>query len=245
METYHEDKLYNLNDKKTNNIALSANNDDEPSTGFYQQVGVGNLVDTTFANISPEKVDQTVVDQFDQLYQLANASDQDYARLEEKYIDVPAAIDYLAFSFAINNSDGLRKNITYISKNGSKWVFMPYDLDMTWDNSFDGSVQDINKNFETEIQERDNKLLSAFYAHHKQDIINRYKELRTSVLSTDHVTSLFKEWFNSIPATAFDNNRYLWDGLHNDDTRRKSISPDQLYQIIQQRLDSVDHFWNI
>ena len=245
LETYHEDKLYNLNDKKTNNIALSANNDDEPSTGFYQQVGVGNLVDTTFANISPEKVDQTVVDQFDQLYQLANASDQDYARLEEKYIDVPAAIDYLAFSFAINNSDGLRKNITYISKNGSKWVFMPYDLDMTWDNSFDGSVQDINKNFETEIQERDNKLLSAFYAHHKQDIINRYKELRTSVLSTDHVTSLFKEWFNSIPATAFDNNRYLWDGLHNDDTRRKSISPDQLYQIIQQRLDSVDHFWNI
>ncbi|MGM9907853.1 CotH kinase family protein [Limosilactobacillus sp.] len=245
LETYHEDKLYNLNDKKTNNIALSANNDDEPSTGFYQQVGVGNLVDTTFANISPEKVDQTVVDQFDQLYQLANASDQDYARLEGKYIDVPAAIDYLAFSFAINNSDGLRKNITYISKNGSKWVFMPYDLDMTWDNSFDGSVQDINKNFETEIQERDNKLLSAFYAHHKQDIINRYKELRTSVLSTDHVTSLFKEWFNSIPATAFDNNRYLWDGLHNDDTRRKSISPDQLYQIIQQRLDSVDHFWNI
>ncbi len=245
LETYHEDKLYNLNDKKTNNIALSANNDDEPSTGFYQQVGVGNLVDTTFANISPEKVDQTVVDQFDQLYQLANASDQDYARLEEKYIDVPAAIDYLAFSFAINNSDGLRKNITYISKNGSKWVFMPYDLDMTWDNSFDGSVQDINKNFETEIQERDNKLLSAFYAHHKQDIINRYKELRTSVLSTDHVTSLFKEWFNSIPATAFDNNRYLWDGLHNDDTRRKSISPDQLYRIIQQRLDSVDHFWNI
>lgn len=245
LETYHEDKLYHLDDKLTNNIALSANNDDEPSTGFYQRVGVNNLADTTFANISPEKVDQSVVDRFDELYQLANASDQDYSRLEEKYLDVPAAIDYLAFSFAVNNSDGLRKNITYISKKGSKWVFMPYDLDMTWDNRFDGGVQDINKSFEVEMRERNNKLLFAFYAHHKQEIIDRYKELRTSVLSTDHVVSLFKTWFNSIPDAAFDNNKYLWDGLNNDNTRRKSVTPEHLYQVIQQRLKSVDRFWNI
>ena len=245
LETYHEDKLYNLNDKVTNNVALSANNDDEPSTGFYQQVGINNLVDTTFDNISPKKVDQSVVDRFDELYQLANADEQDYSQLEEKYLDVPAAIDYFAFSFAVNNSDGLRKNITYISKDGSKWVFMPYDLDMTWDNSFDGSVQNINKSFENEIQERDNKLLSAFYAHHKQEIIDRYKELRTNVLSTDHVISLFKTWFNSIPGTAFDNNKYLWDGLRNDTTRRKSIAPEQLYQVIQQRLNAIDRFWNL
>ena len=245
LETYHEDKLYHLDDKLTNNIALSANNDDEPSTGFYQRVGVNNLADTTFANISPGKVDQSVVDRFDELYQLANASDRDYSRLEEKYLDVPAAIDYLTFSFAVNNSDGLRKNITYISKKDSKWVFMPYDLDMTWDNNYDGSVQDINKNFEAEMRERDNKLLSVFYAHHKQEIIDRYKELRTSVLSTDHVVSLFKTWFNSIPDAAFNNNKYLWDGLNNDNTRRKSITPEHLYQIIQQRLKTVDRFWNI
>ena len=245
LETYHEDKLYDLDDKLTNNIALSANNDGEPSTGFYQRVNVTNLRDTTFANISPENVDQSVVNKFDELYQLANADEHNYTRLEEEYLNVPAAIDYLAFSFAVNNSDGIRKNLTYISKDNSKWVFMPYDLDMTWDNRFDGGIQDINKNFELEMQERDNKLLSAFYAHHKQEIINRYQELRTNVLSADHIIGLFKDWFAAIPDAAFSNNQYLWDGLPNDTTRRKSITPDQLYRTIRQRLASVDNYWNI
>ncbi|QZN93896.1 CotH kinase family protein [Limosilactobacillus panis] len=146
LETYQEDKLYNLDDKLSDNIALSDNQSDLST--FTQPFTTDDLVDTAFNNRSPKKVDQSVVDRFNELYQLANASDADYYKLEEQYLDVFAAIDYLTFISAINDVDGITKNITYISKAGSKWVLMPYDLDMTWNTLYNGAIMSIDTNIE-------------------------------------------------------------------------------------------------
>lgn len=242
LETYHEDKLYNLNDKKTNNIALSANYH-APCTAFDEMVTVDDLRDTVFSNTSPAKVNQQVADHFNKLYELANADEQTYQFLEEKYFDVPAAIDYLAFSFAINNSDGLRKNIMYVSKDNGKWTIIPYDLDTTWDTNWDNSKQDITKNFEDTLRENDNKLLLNFYAHHKQEIINRYKELRSNVLSSKNINSLFKDWFDSIGNDAYTHNDDLWANIGVD--HHSSISLNDITKVVNDRLMSVDKNWKI
>ena len=242
LETYHEDKLYNLNDKKTNNIALSANYHD-PCTAFDEMVTVDDLRDTVFSNTSPAKVNQQVADHFNKLYELANADEQTYQFLEEKYFDVPAAIDYLAFSFAINNSDGLRKNIMYVSKDNGKWTIIPYDLDTTWDTNWDNSKQDITKNFEDTLRENDNKLLLNFYAHHKQEIINRYKELSSNVLSSKNINSLFKDWFDSIGNDAYTHNDDLWANIGVD--HHSNISLNDITKVVNERLMSVDKNWKI
>ena len=242
LETYHEDKLYNLNDKKTNNIALSANYH-APCTAFDEMVTVDDLRDTVFSNTSPAKVNQQVADHFNKLYELANADEQTYQFLEEKYFDVPAAIDYLAFSFAINNSDGLRKNIMYVSKDNGKWTIIPYDLDTTWDTNWDNSKQDITKNFEDTLRENDNKLLLNFYAHHKQEIINRYKELSSNVLSSKNINSLFKDWFDSIENDAYTHNDDLWANIGVD--HHSNISLSDITKVVNERLMSVDKNWKI
>lgn len=242
LETYHEDKLYNLNDKKTNNIALSANYH-APCTAFDEMVTVDDLRDTVFSNTSPAKVNQQVADHFNKLYELANADEQTYQFLEEKYFDVPAAIDYLAFSFAINNSDGLRKNIMYVSKDNGKWTIIPYDLDTTWDTNWDNSKQDITKNFEDTLRENDNKLLLNFYAHHKQEIINRYKELSSNVLSSKNINSLFKDWFDSIGNDAYTHNDDLWANIGVD--HHSNISLNDITKVVNERLMSVDKNWKI
>ena len=242
LETYHEDKLYNLNDKKTNNIALSANYH-APCTAFDEMVTVDDLRDTVFSNTSPAKVNQQVADHFNKLYELANADEQTYQFLEEKYFDVPAAIDYLAFSFAINNSDGLRKNIMYVSKDNGKWMIIPYDLDTTWDTNWDNSKQDITKNFEDTLRENDNKLLLNFYAHHKQEIINRYKELSSNVLSSKNINSLFKDWFDSIGNDAYTHNDDLWANIGVD--HHSNISLNDITKVVNERLMSVDKNWKI
>lgn len=242
LETYHEDKLYNLNDKKTNNIALSANYH-APCTAFNTMATVDDLRDTVFSNTSPVKVNQQVADHFNKLYELANADEQTYQFLEEKYFDVPAAIDYLAFSFAINNSDGLRKNIMYVSKDNGKWTIIPYDLDTTWDTNWDNSKQDITKNFEDTLRENDNKLLLNFYAHHKQEIINRYKELRSNVLSSKNINSLFKDWFDSIGNDAYTHNDDLWANIGVD--HHSNISLNDITKVVNERLMSVDKNWKI
>ena len=242
LETYHEDKLYNLNDKKTNNIALSANYH-APCTAFNTMATVDDLRDTVFSNTSPVKVNQQVADHFNKLYELANADEQTYQFLEEKYFDVPAAIDYLAFSFAINNSDGLRKNIMYVSKDNGKWTIIPYDLDTTWDTNWDNSKQDITKNFEDTLRENDNKLLLNFYAHHKQEIINRYKELSSNVLSSKNINSLFKDWFDSIGNDAYTHNDDLWANIGVD--HHSNISLNDITKVVNERLMSVDKNWKI
>ena len=245
LETYHEDKVYNLDDKKTDNIALSANYH-APVTAFDAKVTVADLQDTIFDNISPERPDDSVVRNFSELYDIANSEDNNYNELENKYLDVPAAIDYLAFSFAINNSDGLRKNITYVSKNNSKWTIIPYDLDTTWNSNWDNSSQDIWRNFEDSLHESGNKLLLTFYAHHKQDIINRYQKLRQNVLSTANVIAKFNQWFASIGDNAYQHNYDLWNGLDNGNyVIPTNVNQVDFAQMIAQRLSSVDKYWNL
>lgn len=240
LETYHEDKLYDLNDKKSDNIALEDNQTTKST--FSEPFVVGDLEDTAFANISPAKVDESVADQFNQLYQLANTNnDGDYSRLEGQYLDVPAAIDYLAFSAAINNTDGITKNAIYISKKGSKWVIMPYDLDASWNNDWDSGLMDINSNFFDTLKGYDNKLLLTIFNHHQHDLASRYFELRQNVLSDDNVIKVFNDWFTSVGNTAYANNDALWGDMNlSGYTHRNSVDQDQFIQMIKQRLAVVD-----
>lgn len=246
LETYQEDKLYDLDDKKGTDIALSDNQLDIDLSRFNRPATPADLVDTAFNNRSPEKVDQAVADRFNELYRLANASDADYSNLESQYLDVPAAIDYLAFIGAINDVDGITKNITYISKAGSKWVLMPYDLDMTWDNRAEGATMPIDTVLEDVLNSYQQRLLLNIYNHHKQDVINRYKELRQTVLSSDNVISLFNQWFNTVGNAAYQNDQRLWDGISTAGaTRRGPINVNDFNNMIRQRLANVDHSFGL
>lgn len=239
LETYQEDKLYNLNDKKGDNIALS--DQQSPLSRFIQPFTPADLQEDAFEAKSPAKVDQSVADKFNELYELANASDSEYQMLENKYLDVPAAIDYLVFGAVINNIDGITKNVTYINKENSKWVIMPYDLDASWDNSWNGTKLPLNANFFDELNNNQNRLLTAVYNHHQQDITNRYKELRGNVLSTANVTKLFNQWFDEVGTATFQNNDLLWGNVNlAGQSHRLATTKGELDSMIAQRLNYVD-----
>lgn len=244
LETYQEDKLYNLDDKKSSDIALS--DQQSPLSRFIQPFSPENLQEAEFEAKSPAKVDQSVADKFNELYELANASDSNYEELESKYLDVPAAIDYLVFSAAIDNIDGITKNITYINKDNSKWVLMPYDLDASWDNSWDGNTLPTNANFINTMKERQNRLLLMIYNHHQQEVANRYKELRQNVLSTANVTNLFNQWFDAVGTTAYHNNDQLWGDINAvGQTHRLALDKATFANTISQRLAAVDQQFGI
>ena len=240
LEAYQEDKLYNLDDKLSDNIALSDNQSDLST--FTQPFTTDDLVDTAFNNRSPKKVDQSVVDRFNELYQLANASDADYYKLEEQYLDVFAAIDYLTFISAINDVDGITKNITYISKAGSKWVLMPYDLDMTWNTLYNGAIMSIDTNIEDLLNSYQQRLLLTIY-NHRQDVIDRYKELRQNILSTNNITNLFNGWLTKVGSAAFENDDALWGDITiPGGTHRHPVNVADFDSMLKQRLANVDHF---
>lgn len=247
LNTYHQDKLYKMNDKKANDIAITGEGY-SPVTSFQQPVTVDDFIsDWAFSNVSPAKITQATINRFNELYQVANAPKSDYLSLEQRYIDIPSAIDYLVFSFAINNADGLRKNIFYLSKNDSKWTLMPYDLDMSWANSWDGNTTDEKADFGQTLNNSGNKLLINIYNHHRQDIINRYKELRHNVLSTANVIMLFNQWFDSIGEKNYQINDQLWNQYNMNGlfTHRAYLPKQELFKQINSRLKTVDNLWGI
>lgn len=247
LNTYHQDKLFKMNDKKTTDIAITGEGYD-PVTGFQQPVTMDNFInDNAFSNVSPANISQATVDRFNELYQVANASEDNYLKLEQQYIDLPSAIDYLVFSFAINNIDGLRKNIFYLSKDGSKWTLMPYDLDTSWGTLWDGTSTDQTADFNQRLIDSQNQLLINIFNHHKQEVIDRYKELRQNVLSTANVLTLFNQWFDSIGEKNYQANDQIWNQYNMDGlfTHRAYLPKQELFNQINSRLKAVDKSWGI
>lgn len=204
-----------------------------------QKPSLDNFMENDFEVKSPVKFNQSGVAYFNKLYRLANCDENSYFQLENQYLDVPSVIDYLAFSIAINSTDSFGKNITYISKNGSKWFIMPYDLDTTWDNNFDGTLLDINNNITQSLTI--NRLLETVYNHHRSEIISRYSQLRQSVLSTANVINQFNKWFDQVGSDTYNNNDKLWGDINlPGQTHRLSISSVEFDQMIAKRLAIVD-----
>lgn len=247
LNTYHQDKLFKMDDEKATDIAITGEGYD-PVTGFQQPVTLANFISgSTFDNVSPAEVTQATVDRFNELYLVANASEENYLQLEDQYVDLPSAIDYIAFSFAINNIDGLRKNIFYLSKDGGKWTLMPYDLDTSWATLWDGNEMDHQADFSQTLNNSGNKLLINIYNHHQQEVINRYKELRQGTLSTANVISLFNQWFDSIGEKNYQFNDEIWNAYNMDGVaQHPAYLPKQvMFNRINERLKALDQAWGI
>ena len=250
ISTYHQDKLFGLDDKKADQIAISGTNNDQ--SRFQRPITLDDLkAERGFEAESPEKLSQATVDKINELYELAHASGADYQRLENQYLDVNSAINYLLFSFVVNNSDGLHKNVFYVSKDGSKWSIVPYDFDLSWNYTWGSGTGNwfmpADYNFENRLKEVNNLLFLNIYNHHMQDIIDRYKQLRSNVLSTGNIIKLFNDWYNEVGMATYRHNDQLWTQF--SDLRAfphiPFAGPESFFQFVNQRMQYLDRTWGV
>ena len=82
-----------------------------------------------------------------------------------------------------------------------------------------------------------NQLFLRIYQHHRQEIVSRYRELRQTVLRTDHVIAAFNQWFNQVGTAAYQNNNQLWRDFSQHSL---TFDPVTFAQVIEQRLTVVD-----
>nr|WP_237742447.1 CotH kinase family protein [Ligilactobacillus equi] len=238
LTTYHQDKLYNMDDKNQEQIIITGENyTDAPELRK-------NAVLSDFPNnleaISPADVTQKTVDAFNELVALANATDGDeYHRLETQYLDTEAAVDYITFSLVINNIDGFAKNIHYLKDGNTKWVLMTYDLDVSWDNSWNGETLSLKEKTWVTMS-NNNKLLSTIYHYHEPEIKKRYLELRKSVFSDENITTLINKWVETIGLPNYQNNDRLWKNISNTTHRLSKGVVENYNKVIESRLEYMD-----
>ena len=235
FNTKKNESLFNMDDDVLSNIAVSGEIWGD-ATAFRQSTA--KLDGTDFNMEQPD--DSPTADniaKFSRLMKFVNeSSDEDYQANESQYVDVQSFIDYLIFVSLILDSDGTGKNIIYATWDGNIWSAVPYDLDTTWGLQYDGaSLQDLSRNMFDSFKTR-NKLFTQIMKFHKSDILARYAELRSSILSAAHIIDCFESFMSQIDESQLENNQLIWPNIPS----AKLTNFDQIRQAVYTRTQIVD-----
>lgn len=162
---------------------------------IYADGRTSDTYESRFVFYKKTAVNENITSSFNRIYEsVYNGS----IALEE-CLDVQSMIDYFIFQDVMFGVYGLAKNMLMITYDMTKWYLSAYDLDsicgLYWDGSTIFDSYDIDMGtapYANEFSELIN-LLRDFYW---DEYILRYKELRSSVLSTANIVKLFEDYIN-------------------------------------------------
>ena len=235
FNTKKSKSLFNMDDDVLSNIAVSGETWGD-ATAFRQSTA---KLDGTDFNMEQPSAAPTAdnIAKFSRLMKFVNeSSDADYQANESQYVDVPSFIDYLIFTSLALDTDGTGKNIIYATWDGNIWSAIPYDLDTTWGLQYDGaSLQDLSRNMFDLFKER-NKLFTQIMKFHKPEILARYAELRSNVLSASHIIDCFESFMSQIDESQLENDQLIWPTIPSI----KLTNFDQIRQAVYTRTQIVD-----
>ena len=114
----------------------------------------------------------------------------------EQSLDIKSAIDYFIFQEIILGTDGLAKNMLLATYDMNKWYLSAYDMDSTFDLDWNGAILNgsdadmpnapYNNNF--------SGLFNYIIGNYRPAYVERYTELRKSVLSYSSIIEEFEKY---------------------------------------------------
>ena len=130
---------------------------------------------------------------------IAAVIDGDVDALAE-VLDIQSVIDYYIFQEIILGVDGISKNMLLATYDMHKWYLGAYDMDSTFDLSWDGTIlhaNDVENPWDLFLAKY-NYLLNNIivWGECSNDFRARYIELRKSVLSYDSIMAEFENYIN-------------------------------------------------
>lgn len=110
----------------------------------------------------------------------AQSSQADFTAKKSTFFHPQNVVDFYIYSQFIGNIDGITNNTMFISWNGAKWFFLPYDMDLTF-KDFRMSADETNVfSYGNDNLEFWNKVRIAF----KTEIATRWLELKAANITT-------------------------------------------------------------
>lgn len=124
----------------------------------------------------------------------------------QSFFDVDSLIDYLIFSDIVANFDGFRKNWQWVTYDGIKWAVCPYDLDGILGWSGWEELSPTSGRYGNTLDLPTGWVIKYFDA----ELCERYKVLRTEVLTAKNIFYLLNDWCSRIGASNFENDLVKW-----------------------------------
>nr|WP_259345231.1 CotH kinase family protein [Klebsiella pneumoniae] len=247
---YVDGDFYGIGDfmcgKKRSNYRIAKNSPKQILLGFDGAVNIPALpADGTYEMKAPSKPNADTEEALNLWRSFAQSPQADFTANRDIHLDKNNIVDFYVFLCFVCAPDCVQKNTQFLTWDGVKWYFMPYDLDtvfgLRWDgkeisyaptlNLFDNSlVMGVNRTFW-------NKVLNAY----RTEINARYKELRDlGVFSVDMVYSLARDLQSRYTAEMFLAEYAKWPNVPS----LQITSLDQILNWTKDRIDYLDGFFS-
>ena len=135
---------------------------------------------------------------------ISSIINNDSASLEQS-LDIKSAIDYFIFQEIILGVDGLANNMLLATYDMTKWYLSAYDMDATFDLYWDGNILEYY-DADMPLYPYDNRyssLLQYIWDNYHDAYVERYVELRKSVLSYSSIIEEFEKYIGIFGEDAY------------------------------------------
>ncbi|KZD14383.1 CotH kinase family protein [Oenococcus oeni] len=238
FQTSKSNKVYGID--KNNASQFVVEGEDVSPAGMFAKDS--DAIDgTNFELQLPDDVTPDILASWNALMTFVNSSsDADFAANVAKHIDVDAALDFAIFVNATNSTDNTGRNIEYATYDGQKFMPIAYDLNQGFGNTFNGDglhPEDLNMLPLTDRlwTNTQNKFFSRTVLANKDAFKARYQQLRSGILSADHILNLFKANMQVIGQDNFTD-----EAAFVNSPSSKQATYQRLAAIVKTRLELVD-----
>lgn len=237
------DWMVGMNSANTNHVLLSAEfNDNRDVTYQNNPCNFNTLWDGSEDYFSVE-VGENRAELVSSLNAVISAIiNADSVALEQS-LDIKSAIDYFIFQEIILGTDGLAKNILLATYDMTKWHLSAYDMDSTFDLDWNGKIlryYDCLMPY-SPYNNRYSMLLSYIRENYSNAYIERYIELRKSVLSYSSIIEEFEKYIG-----IFGEDIYIQDtAIYPDIPSVTSNTLNSLRNFVSNRLGFLDYNYGV
>ena len=161
----------------------------------------------------------------------------------EQSLDIKSAIDYFIFQEIILGTDGLAKNMLLATYDMSKWYLSAYDMDSTFDLDWYGEILECYDSSMPYYPYNNyfSSLLQYIWNNYHDAYVERYTELRKSVLSYSSIIEEFEKYIG-----IYGEDVYIQDtAIYPDIPSATSNTLNSLRNFVRDRLEYLDDKYGV
>lgn len=153
---------------------------------------------------------------FNAIHECLNLPDEECKEMLNRYLDVQSAIDYDLFACVDRGVDNIARNMLLGTYDLKKWICGHYDMDMTWGIPFgEGYGHTDAEHLGSEYHEQNSLLWERIESLFVEEMKERGAYLRSTVLSYGNIMSKFEQFINTIGATAYEDDVWVYSEIPN------------------------------
>ena len=203
LNTKQDDKMFGINELNPNHRVLRCENNNVGSSCSFRKLSDENewedrIDDTNKDRIHLNRLIQWVMDCENNPTKFKDECNQ--------HFNIHYLLDYYIWVYFIAGTDSLAKNMTLVTYDSNIWYCIPYDMDGTLGNKWDGAKNMLSSSLAcpSEYECKDSLLWKLVASAFDTEIKARYAELRKTHICENGIIKNFKDFTNDIDDLRFD-----------------------------------------